>query len=263
MFLCVLQMFLCISAVGSCLTVLHSIWYDSCSTTSFSIPNRKQPSQQKWRIFTWTSNIIAVMYCICLFSNSFIMKEHDVHVFLGGSALLACAATSALLCIETQERFTGENISLHDLYTIILKPSVFFYVASAVFLRVSSALTIPSVSASIESTFSVLESLAPLPIIWWLCQSGLSSRINMQGRSISSHHLNLSVWLNHHLHFPPITVHSTSQGIALVCVGIYWLSELGVAPPQLRMLAPRIVYISSLLGIFCELVFHFSPGVKF
>ncbi len=258
---CVLQAFLCISAVGSCVAVLHSVCYDDGGDPSFCSPNRKQSNQQEPTIFICISYIIAVMYCICLFGNSFIIREHDVHVFLGGSALLACAANSALLCIKKQEIFIGEKIiSVLDLYPIIFMPSVFFYVAAAAFLRVSSALTIPSVSASIESTFSVLESLAPLPIIWWLCGSGLSSRGNVQGRRSSSSHLNLDGWLNHRLHLPPVTAHSTCQGIALVCVGIYWLSEIGAAPSQLRMLAPRIVYIVSILGLFWEL-FLFSLGI--
>ncbi len=259
----VLQAFLCISAAGSCVVMIHSIWYNDS-------PIRKQSNQNEQpTIFIWISYIIAVMYCICLFGNSFIMKERDVHVFLGGSALLACAANSALLCIKKQEIVIGEKkiISMRDLYSILFMPPFFFYVAATAFLRVSSALTIPSVAASIESTFSVLESLVPLLIIWWLCGCGLvSSTGSMQqqrGRrrsSSSSSHLNLDGWLNHRLRLRPITVQSTSQGIALVCVGIYWLSEIGAAPSQLRMLAPRIVYASSTFGLFWEL-FTFSPGI--
>ncbi len=242
--------------MGSCVAVLHSVLNDDNNTIPYYPPNRKQSNQQGQTIFIWASYIIAVLYCISLFSDSFIVNEHNVHVFLGGSALLACAANSALLCIKKQEIFKGEKLSLHDLYSIIFMPSVFLYVAAAVFFRVSSALTIPSVSSSIESTFYVLESLVPLPIIWWLCGSGLSSRGNVQGRSSSSY-MNLNGWLDHHLHLPPITAHSTSQGIALACVGLYWLSEIGAVPSQLRTLAPRIVYVASLLGIFWE--FSFLP----
>ncbi len=236
--------------------MLQFVLNDDNNTIPYCPPNRKQSNQQGQTIFIWVSYFIAVLYCISLFSDSFIVKEHNVHVFLGGSALLACAANSALLCIKKQEIFTGEKLSLHDFYSIIFMPSVFFYVAAAVFFRVSSALTIPSVSSNIESTFSVLESLVPLPIIWWLCGSGLSFRGNVHGRNSSSY-MNLNGWLDRHLHLPPITAHSTSQGIALACVGLYWLSEIGAVPSQLRKLAPRVVYFASLLGIFWE--FSFLP----
>eukprot|EP01084_Bolivina_argentea_P272273 463536_1 len=160
-------------------------------------------------------------------------------------------------CVSKSKKSLRER-SFHCMICILsfLCRLFFLYVAAAVFFRVSSALTIPSVSSSIESTFSVLESLVPLPIIWWLCGSGLSSRGNVQGRSSSSY-MNLNGWLDHHLHLPPITAHSTSQGIALACVGLYWLSEIGAVPSQLRTLAPRIVYVASLLGIFWE--FSFLP----
>ncbi len=247
--------------MGSCVGALHSVFTHGNNTTvPYCPPNRKQTNQQGKAVLIWVSYTIAVLYCMYLFSDSYIEKEQSVHAFLGGSILLVCAANSALLSIEKQDVFTGEKHVLQNFYSIILKPPVFLYVASAVFFRLSFALKIPSVPSSIESTFSLLESLVPLQIIWWLCGSGLSFRGNVQGRSSNSSYMNLNLWLDHQLHLPPITAHSTSQGIALVCVGLYWLSEIGAVPSQLRMLAPRIVYFVSLLGIFWEFSF-LSRGI--
>ncbi|CAM9644470.1 unnamed protein product [Chrysoparadoxa australica] len=100
--------------------------------------------------------LLGLLYCCGVFSNSFIVNEHHLHVFLGVSAVVVVGAAA----LRQAPRATAGAVLPH--------------IAAAACLRCASAAGSSFRSSDIASTFSWALSLPPLPVVCYLFSRHMS-----------------------------------------------------------------------------------------
>jgi hypothetical protein len=126
-----------IAAAGSCLGLLVHMFKGRHNL----LPSDFSP--RSWSAEEWAAGMVTVLYCGCLFSNSFIIEEHGLHLFLGSTALVVLA------CMYYKQDPVAAGLCA----------------VAVICLRTAAASTSLFVGTDVSATFSVPTSILPLPLI--------------------------------------------------------------------------------------------------